>query len=320
MTCFIYNTYIAGIIITYVTTSSTSPTSPTSSAPSSLHHHYHHHHHHHHQHHHHHLSHLHHLHHLPTPFLSAHLHDMHHLQRIHALHHHLYRCIPTSPTSSNLSNLTSLTRLTTSWSSSTIYIDNDTYISYRWSTSRELLQNLKNVVYTGVDLQVIHFYLNSYKSPACKVICTEIVAQELLHRSSANFQWSNCMWTPAKQTSPVLLFLSGGSDSQAVAYETLPSAACRIPKRVAKCGSCLSLGPQQPFAETEIAQVGHPNTWQNANLAGPGAAPSHEMRVNHQKLVYFESSDASVAWKLNGNNCGKTELFLTSDANVQELV
>ena len=88
--------------------------------------------------------------------------------------------------------------LQTSSSSSTIYIDNDTYISHRWWTSRELLQNLKNVVYTGVDLQVIHFYLNSYKSPACKVICTEIVAQELLHRSSANFQWSNCMWTPAK--------------------------------------------------------------------------------------------------------------------------
>ena len=36
------------------------------------------------------------------------------------------------------------------------------------------------------------------------------------------------------QTSPVLLFLSGGRDSQAV--------ACRTPKRVAKCGFCLSLG------------------------------------------------------------------------------
>jgi len=47
---------------------------------------------------------------------------------------------------------------------------------------------LKNVIYTGVDLQVIHFYLNSYKTPACKVIRTEIVTQELLHRSSANFQ------------------------------------------------------------------------------------------------------------------------------------
>ena len=37
-------------------------------------------------------------------------------------------------------------------------------------------------------MQVIHFYLKSYKTPACKVICTEIVTQELLHRSSANFQ------------------------------------------------------------------------------------------------------------------------------------
>ena len=27
-----------------------------------------------------------------------------------------------------------------------------------------------------------------------------------------------------------------------MAFETLPSAACRTPKRVAKCGSCLSLG------------------------------------------------------------------------------
>ena len=35
---------------------------------------------------------------------------------------------------------------------------------------------------------MIHFYLNSYKTPACTVICTEIVTQEWLHRSSANFQ------------------------------------------------------------------------------------------------------------------------------------
>ena len=35
---------------------------------------------------------------------------------------------------------------------------------------------------------MIHFYLNSYNTPACKVICAEIVTQELPHRSSANFQ------------------------------------------------------------------------------------------------------------------------------------
>ena len=94
-------------------------------------------------------------------------------------------------------------------------------------------------------MQVIHFYLNSYWSYySCR--------QGHLHR--------NCYIGVAtqgfgqlpgdqivcgllqNQTSPVLLFLSGGRDSQAVAFETLPSAACRTPKRVAKCGSCLSLG------------------------------------------------------------------------------
>ena len=44
------------------------------------------------------------------------------------------------------------------------------------------------------------------------------------------------------QTSPVLPLLFGGRDSQAVTYEMFQSAACRTPKRVAKCGSCLSLG------------------------------------------------------------------------------
>ena len=92
----------------------------------------------------------------------------------------------------------------------------------------------------GVDLQLIHFYLNSYKTPACKVICTEIVTRELLHRSSANFQVIKLYVNSCKIR--LLQYLSGGSDSQAVAYETLPSAACRTPKRVAKCGSCLSLG------------------------------------------------------------------------------
>ena len=104
------------------------------------------------------------------------------------------------------------------------------------------------------------------------------------------------------QTSPVLLLLFGGRDSQVVTYEMFQSVACRTPKRVAKCGSCLSLGQTcgvvkcesslpaatvcgdracrtnmwwnvnflghgQPSAE--IAQVGRPNMWQNANLARP---------------------------------------------------
>ena len=159
-------------------------------------------------------------------------------------------------------------------------------------------------------------------------------------------RWSTSAWTPTRllpsanfqviklylnsckirllQFFYFILFLSGGRDSQAVAYKTLPSAACRTPKRVAKYRSCLSLGnplygdracrmgkhvvvkcetslpaatvcgdrafrtPKhvghgQPSAE--IAQVGHPNMRQNAHLVRPCAAPSHEMRVNRQKLL-----------------------------------
>ena len=48
-------------------------------------------------------------------------------------------------------------------------------------------------------------------------------------------------------------------------------------------GMWISFGHGQP--SSEIAQVGHPNMWQNANLVRPGTAPSHEMRVNGQKLV-----------------------------------
>ena len=81
-----------------------------------------------------------------------------------------------------------------------------------------------------------------------RVLPARSFAQKLLHRSC----YTGVQLTSSdqivcellqNQTSPVLLFLSGGSDSQAVAYETLPSAACRIPKRVAKCGVLFVLGP-----------------------------------------------------------------------------
>ena len=61
----------------------------------------------------------------------------------------------------------------------------------------------------------------------------------------------------------------------------LRDRAFRTPKHVAECEFLLGTG--QP--SSEIVQVGHPNMWQNANLVRPGAAPSHETRVNHQKLV-----------------------------------
>ena len=161
-------------------------------------------------------------------------------------------------------------------------------------------------------------------------------AQKLLHRSCyTGFQltsrWSNCIWTPAKSdfsSSSISLWrqgqpgiglrnvtLCGVSDSQ---------------KRVAKCGSCLSLGNPlrrscvsdgQTFGvvkcETSLpaatvcgdrafrmhkhvvqceflSGTGNPlqrsrrsdiQTRGKMQMVGPGAAPSHEMRVNRQKLV-----------------------------------
>ena len=90
-------------------------------------------------------------------------------------------------------------------------------------------------------MQVIHFYLNSYKTPACKVICTEIVTQELLHRSSANFQVIKLYLNSCKSdfsSSSISLWRQGQPGG---GLRTLPSAVCRTPKHVAKCGSCLSL-------------------------------------------------------------------------------
>ena len=45
---------------------------------------------------------------------------------------------------------------------------------------------------------MIHFYLNSYNTPACKVICAEIVTQDLPHRSSANFKVIKLYLNPCK--------------------------------------------------------------------------------------------------------------------------
>ena len=77
---------------------------------------------------------------------------------------------------------------------------------------------------------------------SARSFCTEIVTQELLHRGSANFQVIKLYLNSCKIRLLQFFYFCGGRDSQAVAYESLPSAACRTPKRVAKCGSCLSLG------------------------------------------------------------------------------
>ena len=147
-------------------------------------------------------------------------------------------------------------------------------------------------IYTGVDLQVIHFYLNSYKTPACKVTCPEIVTQELLHRSSANFQgdqivcellqnqtfssYSTSLWRQRQPGGGLRnVTLCGVSDTQTcgemrVLFVVGPAAtvcrdrdpAGRTSKHVAKCK--FGRARRSPFARND-------------------------------GLVYFESSDASVA-------------------------
>ena len=183
---------------------------------------------------------------------------------------------------------------------------------------------------TGVDLQVIHFYLNSYKTLACKVICTEIVTQELLHRSSANFQVIKLYLNACKiRLLQSFNFSLAAGTARRWLMKRYPlwrvghpsmwrnaglvcpwatlcgDRACRMGKHVVwwnakllcpqqlsaeivrferpSSGMWISFGHGQPSAE--IAQVGHLNMWQNSHLAGPRAAPSHEMRVNRQKLM-----------------------------------
>ena len=177
---------------------------------------------------------------------------------------------------------------------------------------------------------MIHFYLNSYKTPA------RSFAQKLLHRicyrRSANFQVIKLYLNSCKnQTSTVLLFLSGGRARRWLTnryplrrvghpnvwrhaglvcpWATLCGESCMSDGQTLWCGerrnffarsnrlrrSCVSERPNMWWnvnffwARATLcrgsALVGHPNMWQNANLVRPVAAPSHEMRVNRQKLV-----------------------------------
>ena len=198
-------------------------------------------------------------------------------------------------------------------------------------------------------MQVIHFYLNSYTTPA------RSFAQDLLHRRSANFQVIKLYLNSCKiRLLQFFLFLSGGRDSQAVAYEPLPSAACRTPKRVAKCGSSLSLGNplwRSRVSDGQTCGVGKASpaatvcgdrAFQTPKhvvecefLLGTGnplqrsrrsdtqtcgkmqiwSGPAQPLRTKRGSTVknwcniVIESPDASVAQKSNGNNCGKTVIF-----------
>ena len=90
---------------------------------------------------------------------------------------------------------------------------------------------------------MIHFYLNSYNTPACKVICAEIVTQDLPHRSSANFKVIKLYLNPCKIR--LLEFFYSlwrqGQPGGGLRNVTLCGAS-DTQTCIAKCGSCLSLG------------------------------------------------------------------------------
>ena len=193
--------------------------SPTFSTPSSLHHHDYHHHHHHH--HHHHLSHI--IYITYTIFLSTYLHDIHHLQHIHYLHRYLYHYIL---------YIAYIFYTIVSTSTPTI----SPYIAYNIIL---IIYNIDNIIYTSstsnwtpTKLLQGHLHRNCY---------TGVVRQELLHRSSANFQVIKLYLNSYK-----ILLLK-------FFYFSLPAGTARwwLTKR----------DPSR--------RVGHPNVWRNAGFVCP---------------------------------------------------
>ena len=83
-----------------------------------------------------------------------------------------------------------------------------------WSTSRELLQNLKNVIYTQ---ELTCRWSTSTWTPT-RLLPARSFAQKLLHRSwhtgvQLTSSGSNCMWTPPKSdfsSSSISLWQEGG--------------------------------------------------------------------------------------------------------------
>ena len=160
-------------------------------------------------------------------------------------------------------------------------------------------------------MQVIHFYLNSYKTPA------RSFAQKLLHRicyrRSANFQVIKLYLNSCKnQTSTVLLFLSGGRDSQAVAYEPLPSAACRTPKRVPKCGSCLSLGNplwRSRMSDGQTCGVGIGETFLPAATVCGDPAFQKPKHVVESEFLLGTGNPLQRSRRSDIQTCGKMQIW-----------
>ena len=148
----------------------------------------------------------------------------------------------------------------------------------------------------SANFQVIKLYLNSCKIRLLQFFYFSLVAgtarRWLTNRYPLRRVGHPNVWRNAGLVCPWATLCGDG--------------ACRMGKHVVWWNAKL-LCPQQPSAEIvrferpnmwwnvnffwaratlfRDRQVGRPNMWQNANLVRPGTAPSHEMRVNRQKLV-----------------------------------
>ena len=139
----------------------------------------------------------------------------------------------TSSTSSNLSNLTSLT---TSSSSPTTQTTSPTS-----ATGDQLLGNSYNTWKMSFKQELTCRWSTSTWTPT-RLLTARSFAQKLLHRSSENFPVIKLYLNSCKIRLLQFLYFSLAAGTARQWHKTLPSAACRTPKRVAKYGSCLSLG------------------------------------------------------------------------------
>ena len=92
-------------------------------------------------------------------------------------------------------------------------------------------------------MQVIHFYLKILLQDSCRHghFAQKIVAQELLHRGSANFQVIKLYLNSCKIIQFFYFSLVAGT-ARPWLTNRYPLRRVGHPIRVAKCGSCLSLG------------------------------------------------------------------------------
>ena len=137
-------------------------------------------------------------------------------------------------------------------------------------------------------------------------------AQKLLHRSchtgvQLTSRWSNCIWTPAKSgfsSSSISLWRQG---QPGVAYETLPSAACRTPKLVC---------PWATLCGDRACRMGKHVLWWNAKLLCP-QQPSAEI-VRFERPMWWNVNFfwARATLEICRDRAGRTSKHVALNANL----